>query len=182
MNGNSGLGATLARIDVLLDRTLYYLSSLLLIAIATSVMYTVLARYLFNAAPLWAEDVPRVFFLWMTYLGIAVATRRGQNIRVTFFVEKMPLRARFYLDVFMHVCVLAMLISLLWYVWPWIEINLGGTMLSTGWSEAVKWFPLPVGCALMLIYQLRVLVKSYLEYRAGTYTGEPSDLNEAGGD
>ncbi len=52
MNGTSGLGATLTRIDELLDRTLYYLSSLLLIAIATSVMYTVLARYLFNAAPL----------------------------------------------------------------------------------------------------------------------------------
>lgn len=182
MNGKSGLGATLTRIDVLLDRTLYYLSSLLLIAIATSVMYTVLARYLFNAAPLWAEDVPRVFFLWMTYLGIAVATRRGQNIRVTFFIEKMPPRPRFFLDMFMHVCVLAMLIALLWYVWPWIDINLGGTMLSTGWSDAVKWFPLPVGTVLMLLYQIRVMLVSYQQFRDGSYTGEPGGLNEAGGD
>ena len=87
----------LARLDVLLDRALYYTSALLLIATATVVIYTVIGRYFFNNAPLWAEDVPRVFFLWMTYLGIAVATRRGQNIRVTFFIEKMPPKARFYL-------------------------------------------------------------------------------------
>ena len=52
MTGSQGPGGMLARADVLLDRVLYYLSSLLLIAIATAVMYTVIARYVFNAAPL----------------------------------------------------------------------------------------------------------------------------------
>jgi TRAP-type C4-dicarboxylate transport system permease small subunit len=182
MNESPASNGPLARADVMLDRALYYTSALLLIMIATAVMYTVIARYVFNAAPLWAEDAPRVFFLWMTYLGIAVATRRGQNIRVTFFVEKMAPKPRLYLDMFMHVCVLAMLITLLWNVWPLIKINLGGTMLSTGWSDAVSWFPLPVGAALMLMYQVRQMVKSYADYKSGDYDGESSDLNEAGGD
>jgi len=172
----------LARADILLDRALYYTSSLLLITIATAVMYTVIARYVFNSAPLWAEDVPRVFFLWMTYLGIAVATRRGQNIRVTFFVEKMAPKPRLYLDMFMHVCVLVMLVTLLWNVWPLIRLNLAGTMLSTGWSNAVSWFPLPVGAALMLMYQVRQMIKSYDDYKSGKFHGESSGLNEAGGD
>lgn len=182
MNDVRAPDGLVGRIDVLLDRTLYYLSALLLITIATAVMYTVIARYLFNAAPLWAEDAPRVFFLWMTYLGIAVATRRGQNIRVTFFIEKMPLRARFILDMFMHVCVLVMLVTMLWYVWPLIDINLRGTMLSTGWSNAVSWFPLPVGSALMLLYQIRLMMISYRDYKSGKYHVEPGGLNEAGGD
>jgi len=182
MTGSQGPDGMLARADVLLDRVLYYLSSLLLIAIATAVMYTVIARYVFNAAPLWAEEAPRVFFLWMTYLGIAVATRRGQNIRVTFFVEKLPPGTRFALDMFMHFCVLAMLITLLWYVWPLIDLNLKGTMLSTGWSNAVSWFPLPIGAALMLLYQIRLMVVSYQQFKTGTYTGETGGMNEAGGD
>jgi len=182
MDDSPTLKGVLARADVLLDRALYYTSSLLLITIATAVMYTVIARYIFNSAPLWAEDVPRVFFLWMTYLGIAVATRRGQNIRVTFFIEKMPPKPRLYLDMFMHVCVLAMLITILWNVWPLIRLNLAGTMLSTGWSNAVSWFPLPVGAALMLMYQVRQMIKSYEDYKSGNYDGESSGLNEAGGD
>ncbi len=182
MTGSPKPDGVLARADILLDRVLYYLSSLLLMAIATAVMYTVIARYVFNAAPLWAEEAPRVFFLWMTYLGIAVATRRGQNIRVTFFVEKMRPKPRFILDMFMHVCVLIMLVSLLWYVWPLIDLNLKGTMLSTGWSNAVSWFPLPIGAALMLLYQIRLMIVSYHQYRSGNYTGETGGLNEAGGD
>lgn len=172
----------LARADVLLDRALYYTSALLLIATATVVIYTVVGRYIFNSSPLWAEDVPRVFFLWMTYLGIAVATRRGQNIRVTFFIEKMPPKPRFYLDMFMHGCVLVMLITILWNVWPLIRLNLAGTMLSTGWSDAVSWFPLPVGAALMLMYQARQALQSYRDFCGGKFHGTTPDLNEAGDD
>lgn len=172
----------LARADVLLDRALYYTSALLLIATATVVIYTVVGRYIFNNSPLWAEDVPRVFFLWMTYLGIAVATRRGQNIRVTFFIEKMPPKPRFYLDMFMHGCVLIMLITILWNVWPLIRLNLAGTMLSTGWSDAVSWFPLPVGAALMLMYQARQALQSYRDFCGGKFHGTTPDLNEAGDD
>ena len=47
----------LARADILLDRALYYTSSLLLIMTATAVMYTVISRYIFQSAPLWAESV-----------------------------------------------------------------------------------------------------------------------------
>ncbi|MDA0367411.1 MAG: TRAP transporter small permease [Proteobacteria bacterium] len=182
MDESPASDSLLARADIMLDRALYYTSALLLIMIAATVMYTVVARYVFNSAPLWAEDAPRVFFLWMTYLGIAVATRRGQNIRVTFFVEKMAPKPRFYLDMFMHFCVLAMMVTILWNVWPLIRINLAGTMLSTGWSNAVSWFPLPVGVALMLIYQSRQAIQSYRDYRAGRFHGESSGLNEAGGD
>ena len=172
----------IARADLLLDRALYYTSALLLIATATVVIYTVIGRYFFNNAPLWAEDVPRVFFLWMTYLGIAVATRRGQNIRVTFFIEKMPPKARFYLDMFMHVCVLVMLITILWNVWPLIRMNLSGTMRSTVWSDAVSWCPLPVGAALMVMYQTRLMLQSYRDFRGGKPFKETSDMNEAGDD
>ena len=117
------LGSFFGRVDIALDRFLYYGSSLLLIILAITVIYTVFMRYIFNMSPPWAEDAPRVFFLWLTYLGIAVATRRGQNIRVTFFVDKLPARWRFYLDIFMHTCVLVMVAVLFWYSWPLIQLN-----------------------------------------------------------
>ena len=74
------------KVDELLDKFLYYCSSILLIILSFAVIYTVFTRYVFNTSPAWAEDAPRVFFLWLTYLGIAVATRRGENIRVTFLL------------------------------------------------------------------------------------------------
>tara|TARA_B100000686_G_C16317556_1_gene726523 strand:+ start:63 stop:593 length:531 start_codon:yes stop_codon:yes gene_type:complete len=153
------------KIDIYLDRILYLGSSLLLILLASAVIYTVFMRYVFNMSPAWSEDAPRVFFLWLTYLGIAVATRRGQNIRVTFFIDKLSDKNRFYLEQFMHVCVLIMVFVLFWYSWPLVELNFKTVMLSTGWPNAVSWLPLPIGCFLVFIYQSRIMISSFIDYR-----------------
>jgi TRAP-type C4-dicarboxylate transport system permease small subunit len=155
----------LERLDLWLDRILYNLSGLLLIVIACTVFYAVFLRYALNEPPLWAEDAPRVFFLWMTYLGVAVATRRGQNIRVTHFIDKFAPLPRLVLETFMHLLVLLMLVVILYWSFPVLKLQLGGSMLSTGWSYAWSYVPLPIGCVLMLLYQSRLMIRSISTYR-----------------
>ena len=153
--------------DEIIDKFLFYCSSVLLIILSSVVIYTVFMRYIFNMSPAWAEDVPRVLFLWLTYLGVAVATRRGENIRVTFFIEKLSNKSRFYLDLFMHVCILIMVAVLFWYSWPLVQLNFRTVMLSTGWPNAVSWLPLPIGCFFILIYQTKNMIKSIFNYKLG---------------
>jgi TRAP-type C4-dicarboxylate transport system permease small subunit len=155
----------LAKLDELFDRVLYFASGLLLLTIACAVFYAVTARYVFNEPPLWADEAPRAFFLWMTYIGIAVATRRGQNIRVTHFIDQFPPMPRLILEVVMHVLVLIMLAAIVWYNQPVIQLQAGGKMLSTGWSFVWLYAPLSIGCALMLFYQFRLLIKSFADYQ-----------------
>lgn len=155
----------LERLDSMIDRALYLASGLLLMVIACTVFYAVTLRYVFNEPPLWAEDAPRVFFLWMTYLGVAVATRRGQNIRVTHFIDKFRPLPRLVLEVFMNSLVLVMIAVIFYWSFPVLQLQMGGTMLSTGWSYAWAYLPLPIGCALMLLYLARQTVRSVIEYR-----------------
>ena len=151
--------------DRYLENCLYYTAGGMLIIVACMVFWAVLLRYIFNDPPLWAEDAPRVFFLWMTYIGIAVATKRGQNIRVTHFIDKFAPLPRVVLEVFMHILVLIMLVVLLWYAFPVLNLQLGGNMLSTGWSYAWPYAALPVGSALMLFYQARLMIRSIQVYQ-----------------
>ena len=155
----------LHRLDSLFETILFYASGLLLLTIAGSVFYAVTARYVFNEPPLWADEAPRVFFLWMTYLGIAVATKRGQNIRVTHFIDKVPPKPRLILETFMHILVLIMLVTLVWVNIPIIELQSGGSMLSTGWSYVWLYAPVSVGSALMVFYQARLMLRSVSDYR-----------------
>lgn len=158
----------LARLDAWLEKGLFYLSALLLLMISCTVFYAVLLRYVFNEPPLWAEDAPRVFFLWMTYLGVAVATKRGQNIRVTHFIDKFRPGPRAVLEVFMHILVLIMIVVLFWYSFPVLNLQLGGAMLSTGWSYAWPYAALPVGCVLMAFYQTRLMLRAIVTYQDAT--------------
>ena len=168
MNGAETL---VMKLDRLIEMTLYYASGLLLMTIASAVFYAVLMRYVFNEPPLWADEAPRAFFLWMTYLGIAVATKRGQNIRVTHFIDQFSPKPRLILELFMHALVLIMLIALIWYNMPVIQLQAGGKMLSTGWSFIWLFAPLSVGCVLMLFYQARLMLRSVTDYQRATSEG-----------
>ncbi len=156
---------TLTRLDRVLDGLLYSFAAVLLVVIAVAVMYSVFARYALKLPPLWAEEAPIVFFLWMTFAALAVATRRGENIKVTFFIERFNPRNRLVLELFMHALVIVMIGVIFWFSFPVIELQLRGTMLSTGWSNAVSWFPVPIGMALMAFYQITLVRRSIRLYQ-----------------
>ena len=156
---------TLTRLDRVLDGLLYGFAAVLLIVIALAVFYSVFARYALKLPPLWAEEAPIVFFLWMTFAALAVATRRGENIKVTFFIERFDPRSRLILELFMHALVIVMIGVIFWFSFPVITLQLRGTMLSTGWSNAVSWFPVPIGMVLMAFYQITLVRRSIRLYQ-----------------
>lgn len=158
---------TWRRLDTAIDGLLYVLSSALLIAITGAIIYSVFTRYALNRPPLWSEEVPMTFFMWMTFVGLALATRRGENIRVTYFIEKLSPRQRLVLELFMHLLVIATMIVILWFSFRIIRLQMRGTMLSTGWSRAVNWFPLPLGMALSALYQVKLVRRSVRQYERG---------------
>jgi TRAP-type C4-dicarboxylate transport system permease small subunit len=148
-----------------LEALIYWASALLMLALTAVILYAVVARYFFNAAPAWSDEVPRVIFLWGTYIGIALAARRDQSLRVTFVLERLPPLGRLWLEMFMHVSIFVMLAFLLWFNVPVIELGRQTKMLATQWSDAVRFWPLSVGCVLIGLYQIRLVLKSIGEYR-----------------
>lgn len=155
------------RVDHFVEMLLYYLAALLLIGVAVAVFYNVVLRYAFNSPALWSEDVPRVFQIWMTYLAVAVATKRGQNIRVTVIIDKFRPRPRLILEVFMHILVLIMVATMIWFNFPVLELTMRGRMLSTGWPNAVSFIPVSVGGVFIFLYQSSLILRSIRAYRAG---------------
>ena len=151
-------------LDRALEAAIYYASALLMLGLTGVILYAVVARYFFNAAPIWSEEVPRVAFLWVTYLAIAVAVKRGQSLRITFLLERLPPLARVLVEMFMHLAIFVMLAFLVWHNRPVIELNAQTRMLATQWPDAARFWPLSVGCVLIGLYQLRLVLRSWEEY------------------
>ena len=167
LDGGARPSTLIARLDHGLEFALYYASAALIIALTAVIFYAVAARYLFNAAPGWSEEIPRVIFLWVSYLAIAVAVKRGQNLRVTFIIERFAPAWRLAIELVMHACVFVMLIVLIRYNQPVIDLNSMTKMLASQWSDAVRYWPLSIGCALMALYQVRMVLASIEQYRRG---------------
>ena len=151
--------------DRALELAIYYASAALMLALTGVILYTVVARYFFNAAPAWSDEVPRVIFLWVTYLAIAVAVKRGQTLRVTFILERIPPLPRMLLEMFMHLSIFVMLAFLVWHNMPVIELGRQTKMLATQWSDATRFWPLSVGCVLIGFYQIRLVLRTVSDYQ-----------------
>ena len=51
---------------------------------------------------MWGEDVPKLMFVWMIFIGAGFAYLSGVNIRLTFFIDKVAHGPRRLIELTMH--------------------------------------------------------------------------------
>lgn len=63
---------------------------LLMLAMVTIIFSQVVARYLFSNSLSWSEELGRYIFVWMTFIGSAIAVRNKLHVTLDMFVMKFP--------------------------------------------------------------------------------------------
>ena len=151
--------------ESLIDKIIYYLGAFGMLLLFATVLYSVGMRYLFNRPPLWSVDVPNLIFIWLVFTVVGLTAKLGPQIRVLFFVQKMPVLVNRLLLIVTHCAILMMLVAFIVYSQPIIELSSDETMLSTGWSGAWFFYALPTGCVVIGFYQIRALVLVLRDWR-----------------
>ena len=62
-------------------------------ALVAVALWQVTGRFALNASLSWSEEFQRYAHIWLVFLGIAVAYRRGAHIGVDLLLEAVPARA-----------------------------------------------------------------------------------------
>jgi len=160
----------------LLDLSEAVLAALCVAALVVMVVLgiaTVVFRFLLESSLAFPDELIRYLFIWMIFLGSAVALRRGAHAAIGVFVDYSPIALRriaFYLAAAVSAGFFAVLIVkgilLSMRVLPQISPALE---VSMAWVYAA----VPVGGAFMLLYT----VETFLRERR---TGLP-DIAASGG-
>lgn len=130
------------------------------------VIYSVGMRYLFSAPPMWGEELPKLLFVWMIFIGAGFAYFSGQNIRMTALIERVPPKPRRIIELFMHSLIVIILLVILWYTVPILQLTYRSTSLATGLSDGWTFAALPLGALLLLInefYRIRRLLRGHVD-------------------
>jgi TRAP-type transport system small permease protein len=126
----------------------------LMAALVADVFLGVFSRYVLHATFQWYDEVARLCFVWMVFLGAAVAVRRGAHFRLRLVVDRLRPGLRRAADLVAILSVVAF----------------GGVLVAGGVAMApiarrqvtdslelsMLWFyaALPVGGALMILFAL----------------------------
>ena len=115
------------------------------------VLYSVAMRYIFSAPPMWGEELPKLLFVWMIFIGAAFAHFAGINLRMTLFIDRVPSAPRRVIELAMHGTVVVMLLLILWYSVPILQLTIRSTSFATGLNDSLTFWALPVGACLLLV-------------------------------
>ena len=125
----------------------------------------VVARYVFNSAITWAEEVARFLFVWLTFVGASFGLMKGLHLGMDMVVARFSPRTRSLTEVVNGFIILAFLG--VWVVGGvhLIQANLDYMSPATGFSMGLVYLIGPLAAVLMGIEALSRLAVSIKSLR-----------------
>ncbi|MGP9807628.1 TRAP transporter small permease [Halomonas sp. AOP12-C2-37] len=97
-----------------LTQVMEHVIATLLVALIISVSANVIGRAVFNRSLPWADELARMLFIWLIFIGAAAAFARYEHIAVDILVRKLKPRAAHMLYLFQHVVITALMGVIIW--------------------------------------------------------------------
>ncbi|TVP49048.1 MAG: TRAP transporter small permease [Halomonas sp.] len=91
-----------------------YLIGAILVALIVSVSCNVVGRSLFNYSLPWADELARMLFIWLVFIGAAAAFSRYEHIAVDALVRRLPLRVAHMLYLLQHLIITILMSVMIW--------------------------------------------------------------------
>lgn len=152
-------------------RLLEFVCAFLLAAMVVFLFIQVLGRYALQNPPEWTEELGRTAFVYATFIGAALAVAKNAHLRIDAAVKLLPAVAQAWMQVLIHVLSITFLIFVV-YQSAILLPSLAFQPLTALPFLSKAWFfaAVPIGCSLMLLYELLHLwryLRSMRQARAG---------------
>jgi len=105
-----------------MKRTLEYLAGILLFFMFLTTFFQVVSRT-FQISAVWSEELARLTYVWMVFLGTAVLIKDDGLIRVTVLVDRIGKRPARILRVLTDIAILPFLVIITWGAWTNTVLN-----------------------------------------------------------
>lgn len=125
-----------------------------LIALVVFISYSVLARYIFNRSVAFADEFGRLLFVWLVFLGSAIALRREEHLGVALLHKRLSGWLRRAMEVGSDLLVLMLSALFCWYGFEAMQVASGQRLPVMRISAAVMFAAVPVSAALMTVYSV----------------------------
>jgi len=126
----------------------------LMLVLVVDVFLGVWSRYVLQATFQWYDEVARLCFVWMVFLGAASAVRRGAHFRLHLLIDRFGPGLRRATDLVVGLLVVVfggVLVAGGLAMWP-----VARRQVTDSLELSMLWFygALPVGGALMILFSL----------------------------
>ncbi|MGQ4877273.1 TRAP transporter small permease [Billgrantia sp. LNSP4103-1] len=118
-----------------LTHIMEHLIAAILVALIVSVSANVIGRSLLNRSLPWADELARMLFIWLIFVGAAAAFARYEHIAVDFLVRRLKPRAAYLLYLLQHLVITTLMSIMVWGGYLVMSRSTGRTaILGVPWN------------------------------------------------
>ncbi|MGJ9460350.1 TRAP transporter small permease [Oceanobacillus sp. CF4.6] len=145
-----------------LNRILLVFSLTVLAMMVIIIIYQVFARQILQAAPAWTEEISRLLFVWVSFLGVAYGFKEKLHIAVGLVVNALPDKVQDIFDYFAKILIIGFGVILIYYGWQFTILTGNSTMPATGLPSSALYVIIPVSGFFVVLNGIDLLLKKGL--------------------
>jgi TRAP-type transport system small permease protein len=135
-----------------LFRTIEVLIAIFLAAMIFLVFVNVVLRYIFNKGFAWSEEIARLCFIYLVYLGSIEAARDNRHLLIDSLLLKFPEHIQKIVYVLIQICIIWLMWKLTLGSWGLVVQNLYDRWVATGFPTYLVYTSgLITGIAIIII-------------------------------
>ena len=137
-----------------LDNTVEGILLVMMVLLCADVFLGVFSRYVMGRTFTWYDEIARLLFVWIVFLGAAVGVRRTAHFRLHLLVDRLPAGVRRVVDVFGVLVLMGFGLVLIQQGWKLVELGQFQRTPVMGLSKQYIYLSVPAGGALIILYSL----------------------------
>jgi gluconokinase len=146
------------RIARLFDRLTDSLMAVLMAFMVVAVFANVVLRYAFGTGWPGAEELSRLAFVWLVFVGVASSMRRGELMTFRMIRDRFPLLAQRLVDSLSWILVAAASLLSAWGAWNQVQYGWGNISTVVGYPVVLAMLPVLVSMLVLAILAVVQLV------------------------
>ena len=129
----------------------------MMVFLCADVFLGVFSRYVMRSTFTWYDEIARLLFVWIVFLGAAVGVRRSGHFRLQLVIDRFSPGWRRAADIFGVLAIMVFGGVLIEQGWKLVELGQFQQTPVMGLSKAYVYASMPAGGALIILYSLRHL-------------------------
>ena len=134
---------------------------LMMVVLCLDVFLGVFSRYVMARTFTWYDEIARLLFVWIVFLGAAVGVRRATHFRLHLVVDRFSPGARRVAHVLGVLIVMGFGLLLIQQGWKLVELGQYQRTPVMGLSKQYVYASVPAGGALIILYSLPHLWRAF---------------------
>ena len=163
----------LSKIDMNCER---WLCLMFYAMIVTTIVSEIIRRFVFSYSSIWGEEVARYSFIYLAWIGAALAVKNRSHIRIDVLLNFLPTRGKALIYLFGDLCTLVLACVALWVSIDPVLVSIEFGSVTHGLRVGQFWFfaAVPFGFSLIVLRLVQSMKRDFADLCANreVYAGD----------